>query len=42
MRSRCPSPATAIVIRFGISLAGRGRIELRGAELTPAPPGTQE
>ena len=30
------------VIRFGISLAGRGRIELRGAELTPAPPGTQE
>jgi hypothetical protein len=35
-----PGPATAI--RFGISLAGPGRIELRGAELTPAPPGTQE
>jgi hypothetical protein len=34
-------PAGATVIRFGISLAGPGRIELRGAELTPAPPGTQ-
>jgi hypothetical protein len=33
-------PGEAIAIRFGISLAGRGRIELRGAELTPAPPGT--
>jgi len=30
------------VIRFGISLAGRGRIELRNAELTPARPQTQE
>jgi hypothetical protein len=30
------------VSRFGISLAGRGRVELRGAELTPAPPGTGE
>jgi hypothetical protein len=35
-------PAEATAIRFGISLAGHGRIELRGAELTPAPPGTQE
>jgi hypothetical protein len=32
--------ATAIL--FGISLTGRGRVELRGAELTPAPPGTKE
>jgi hypothetical protein len=30
------------VIRFGISLAGRGRIQLRNAELSPARPGTQE
>jgi hypothetical protein len=30
------------IIRFGISLAGRGRIELRGAELSPARPGTRE
>jgi len=30
------------VIRFGISLAGRGRIELRHPELSPARPGTQE
>jgi hypothetical protein len=37
-----PVPGEAIVIRFGISLAGGGRIELRGAELTPAPPGAQE
>jgi hypothetical protein len=37
-----PVPGDAGVIRFGISLAGRGRIELRGAELTSAPPGTQE
>jgi hypothetical protein len=37
-----PVPGDAGVIRFGISLTGRGRIELRGAELTPAPPGTQE
>ena len=37
-----PVPGEAIAIRFGISLAGRGRIELRGAELSPAPPGTQE
>jgi hypothetical protein len=35
-------PGEATVIRFGISLAGRGRIELRRAGLTPAPPGTQE
>jgi hypothetical protein len=34
-------PGAGIVIRFGISLAGRGRVELRGAELTPAPPGAQ-
>jgi hypothetical protein len=37
-----PVPGDAAVIRFGISLTGRGRIELRGAELTPARPGTQE
>jgi hypothetical protein len=37
-----PVPGDAGVIRFGISLSGRGRIELRGAELTPAPPGTRE
>jgi hypothetical protein len=37
-----PVPGEATAIRFGISLAGRGRIELRGAELTPAPPGIQE
>jgi hypothetical protein len=37
-----PVPAAAITIRFGISLTGRGRIELRGAELSPAPPGTGE
>src|SRR6202041_2816818 len=30
-----PVPGEATAIRFGISLAGRGRIELRGAELTP-------
>jgi hypothetical protein len=37
-----PVLGEATAIRFGISLAGRGRIELRGAELTPAPPGTPE
>jgi hypothetical protein len=37
-----PVPGEASVILFGISLTGRGRIELRGAELIPAPPGTQE
>ena len=37
-----PVPAEATAIRFGISLAGRGRIELRGAELSPAPPGTRQ
>jgi hypothetical protein len=37
-----PVPGEATAIRFGLSLAGRGRIELRSAELTPAPPGTQE
>ena len=37
-----PIPGDAIFIRFGISLTGRGRIELRGAELSPAPPGTRE
>jgi hypothetical protein len=37
-----PVPREATAIRFGISLAGRGRIELRGAELSPAPPGTRE
>jgi hypothetical protein len=33
-----PVPGDASVIRFGISLAGRGRIELRDAELSPARP----
>jgi hypothetical protein len=37
-----PVPGDASVIRFGISLTGRGRIELRDAELTPVPPGTPE
>jgi hypothetical protein len=37
-----PVPGDAAVIRFGIWLAGRGRIELRGAELSPAPPRTQK
>ena len=37
-----PVPEQAGVIRFGISLTGRGRVELRNPELTPAPPGTQE
>ena len=37
-----PVPGEATAIRFGLSLAGRGRIELRGAELSPAPPGTRE
>ena len=37
-----PVPGEATAIRFGISLTGGGRIELRGAELTPVPPGTQE
>jgi hypothetical protein len=36
-----PVPGDAAVIRFGVSLTGRGRIELRGAELSPAPPGTR-
>jgi hypothetical protein len=37
-----PVPRQAGIIRFGISLAGRGRIELRDAELSPARPGTRE
>ena len=37
-----PVPGAAIVIRFGISLAGHGRIELRNAELFLARPETQE
>ena len=37
-----PVPGDAGVIRFGISLAGRGRIELRDAEVSPARPGTRE
>jgi hypothetical protein len=37
-----PVPRQAGVIRFGISLAGRGRIELRNPELSPARPETQE
>jgi hypothetical protein len=35
-----PVPGNATAIRFGISLAGRGRIELRGAELSPMAAGT--
>ena len=37
-----PVPGDAGVIRFGISLAGCGRIELRDAELSPARPETAE
>jgi hypothetical protein len=37
-----PIPRQAGVIRFGISLAGRGRIELRNPELSSARPETQE
>ena len=37
-----PVPERADVIRFGIWLAGRGRIELRNAELSPARPETRE
>jgi hypothetical protein len=37
-----PVPGEAIAIRFGIWMAGHGRVELRAAELSPAPPGTQE
>jgi len=37
-----PVPGDAGVVRFGISLAGRGRIELRDAELSLAQPGTGE
>jgi bifunctional DNase/RNase len=33
-----PVPAGADAIRFGISLTGRGRVELRNAELSPARP----
>jgi hypothetical protein len=35
-------PEQAGVLRFGIFLAGRGRVELRYAELSPARPETQE
>jgi hypothetical protein len=35
-------PGEAITIRFGISLTGPGRIELRDAELSPAPSEAQE
>ena len=37
-----PVPGDAGVIRFGIWMAGRGRIELRNPELSPARPETQE
>jgi hypothetical protein len=37
-----PVPGRAGVILFGISLAGHGRIELRDAVLSPAPPGTRD
>jgi hypothetical protein len=36
-----PVPAEATAILFGISLAGRGRIELRGAELSPGTAGNR-
>ena len=36
------APGDAGVIRFGISLADRGRVELRNAELSPARPEAQE
>jgi hypothetical protein len=36
-----PVPGEATAILFGISLAGPGRVELRGAELTQAAPGTR-
>jgi hypothetical protein len=35
-------PGDVGVIRFGISLTGRGRVELRNPELSPARPGTRE
>lgn len=35
-------PGDAGVVRFGVFLAGRGRIELRNAELSPAPAGNEE
>jgi hypothetical protein len=37
-----PVPGEAATIRFGVSLAGRGRVELRGAEFTAAPPAARE
>ena len=37
-----PVPQEADVIRFGISLTGRGRVELRNPELSPARPETAE
>lgn len=37
-----PVPQEAGVIRFGISLTGRGRIELRNPELSTPRPGTRE
>jgi len=37
-----PVPGDAGVIRFGISLAGRGRVELRNAELSSARPDPAE
>jgi len=37
-----PVPGEATAIRFGIWMTGHGRIELRGAELTQAPPETRE
>jgi hypothetical protein len=36
-----PVPGDAGIIRFGVSLTGRGRVELRDAELTSARPETQ-
>jgi hypothetical protein len=37
-----PVPGDAGVIRFGVSLAGLGRVELRNPELSPARPETRE
>jgi hypothetical protein len=37
-----PVPQQAGVLRFGIWMAGRGRVELRDPELSPARPETAE
>ena len=37
-----PVPGDADAIRFGISLTGRGRVELRNAELSSARPEAEQ